>query len=255
MIASNYFNAGKMNVRIFNTRNEMGKCAGSDAAAKIKQLLKEKNQINVMFAAAPSQNETLKTLCEDPDIDWTKINAFHMDEYIGLDPTHPAGFRNYLSKAIFNKKPFASINYINGNADNPEEEALRYSKLLEKNHLDVCILGIGENGHIAFNDPEVADFRDKYRVKIVDLDERCRQQQVNDGCFKELEEVPRQALSVTIPGLLDADWMYCSVPGRTKAEAVLHVINDDITTKYPATILKTHEHAFLYIDEDAAELL
>lgn len=247
------FKCDKLRVRVFETRKEMGDCAGSEAAAKIKELLAEKESINVMFAAAPSQNETLACLVADKDIDWTRVNAFHMDEYIGLDEKHPAGFRNFLRRAIFDIKPFKSVNLLNGNASDPEQEALRYSKLLKDNKLDICILGIGENGHIAFNDPPVADFDDKEYVKVVQLESRCRQQQVNDGCFDKIDEVPTHALSVTIPGLCSAQWMYCSVPAPTKAEAVYHVVNDsEISTKCPATILRLQEHAFLYTDRDAA---
>lgn len=246
------FYCDKLRVRCFDTRKEMGDCAGKEAAEKIKELLKTKETINVMFAAAPSQNETLAALCADPDIDWIRINAFHMDEYVGLDEQHPAGFRNFLKRAIFSKKPFRTINLLNGNAEDPAREAERYGNLLKENPLDVCILGIGENGHIAFNDPPVADFNDKKYVKIVELEHRCRQQQVNDGCFDTIEQVPTHALSVTIPGLCSAKWMYCSVPAPTKAEAIYHVVNDNISTKCPATILRLQEHAFLYTDKDAA---
>ena len=245
------FYCGKLRTRVFGTRGEMGVCAGTEAALKIKELLAEKEEVNVMFAAAPSQNETLQTLMDDPDIDWSRVNGFHMDEYVGLDEKHPAGFRNFLRKAVFDRKPFKSVHLLNGNADNPEEEAERYEKLLKEHPLDVCILGIGENGHIAFNDPPVADFHDPKLVKVVKLDEICRKQQVHDGCFEKLQEVPTHALSVTIPGLCSALWMYCSVPAATKADAVYHVINDDVSTACPATILKEQRHAFLYVDFDA----
>ena len=245
------FYCDKLRTRVFATRDEMGICAGTEAALKIKELLAEKQTVNVMFAAAPSQNETLHTLMADPDIDWARVNAFHMDEYVGLDENHPAGFRNFLKRAVFDRKPFRTVNLLNGNAPDAEEEAERYSSLLKAKPLDVCILGIGENGHIAFNDPPVADFYDSKLVKVVELEQRCRMQQVHDGCFEKMEEVPTHALSVTIPGLCAAKWMYCSVPAATKAEAVYHVINDRISTACPATILREQEHAFLYTDQDA----
>ena len=242
---------GKMRVRVFDTRDEMGVCAGTEAALKIKELLSGKEEINVMFAAAPSQNETLQVLMADPDIDWSRVNGFHMDEYVGLDENHPAGFRNFLRKAVFDRKPFKSVHLLNGNANDPEEEADRYGKLLEEHPLEICILGIGENGHIAFNDPPVADFADTKRAKVVKLDRICREQQVHDGCFEKLEDVPTHALTVTVPGLCAAKGMYCSVPAATKANAVAHVVRDEISTACPATILKAQEHAFLYADEEA----
>ena len=249
------FYQDKMRVRFFDTRSSMGDVAGTEVAIKIKELLSCKETINVMFAAAPSQNETLATLIKDPDIDWTRVNAFHMDEYIGLDDSHPAGFRNFLKKAIFELKPFKSVNYLNGNAPDAQKEAQRYGQLLKDNPLDICILGVGENGHIAFNEPSVADFNDPVKVKVVELEPRCRQQQVNDGCFKTIDEVPTHALSVTIPALCEAKWMFCSVPAKTKAEAIMHMLRDPISTNCPATILRKQEHALLYTDKDAASLM
>lgn len=249
------FYANKLRVRVFDSRKAMGDAAGAEAARCIKELLAKKEVVNVMFAAAPSQNETLAALAEDPDIDWSRINAFHMDEYVGLDESHPAGFRNFLRRAIFDSKPFRSVNLLNGNAEDPEKEAVRYHELLAAHPLDVCILGIGENGHIAFNDPPVADFEDKMYVKVVELEEVCRMQQVHDGCFASLEQVPTHALSVTIPGLCAARYMFCSVPAATKAEAVKHTVEDPVSTACPATVLKEQEHACLYTDRDAGKYL
>ena len=249
------FYCDKLLVRVFDTREEMGQSAGKEAASCIKQLLAEKKSVNIMFAAAPSQNETLATLLADQEIDWSRINAYHMDEYVGLEPSHPAGFRNYLKRTIFDKKIFQNINLLNGNAEDIELEAARYAKILRDNPLDVCILGVGENGHIAFNDPPVADFNDSTYVKVVELEDRCRRQQVNDGCFEHIEDVPTHALSVTIPGLMQSKYMFCSVPAATKAEAVYHMINDNISTDCPATILKMHENARLYTDKHAGNLI
>lgn len=245
----------KLNVKIFDTRKEMGDCAGAECAACIKALLAQKPAINIMFAAAPSQNETLAALLADEKIAWDRINAFHMDEYVGISPTHPASFRNFLNKALFVRKPFRSVNLINGNASNPMAEAARYAKLLQDNPLDICLLGIGENAHIAFNDPSVADFKDPKDVKLVVLEEVCRIQQVHDGCFSELEEVPKTAYTVTIPALLRADFMFCSVPAPTKAQAVKHMLKDPVNPLCPATILRTKENARLYLDADSANLI
>ena len=246
------FTTGKLRVRVFETRQKMGECAGAEAAACMKKLLSEKEEINVIFAAAPSQNETLATLCADKDIDWSRINAFHMDEYIGLEETHPASFRNFLRRSIFDRFPFKTVNLINGNAESIDEEIARYTKLMNDHPADICILGVGENGHIAFNDPWVADFDDPAVIKAVTLDERCRIQQVNDGCFQQLSDVPTKALTVTIPGLCRAKYMYCSVPAATKAEAIGNMLSGEVTVDCPASILTRHENAFLYTDRDAA---
>jgi len=246
------FMAEKLKVMAFDTRAAMGTRAGEDAAAYIKALLAQKESINVMFAAAPSQNEVLEYLKGEDGIDWSRINAYHMDEYVGLDEKHPAGFRNFLKRALFDSLPFKSVNLINGNAPDANEEAARYGKLLDENPLDLCVLGIGENGHIAFNDPPVADFNDKVSVKVVELEQRCRQQQVNDGCFAAIDQVPTHALSVTIPALTRAKKMVCVVPAPTKADAVYHTVNDPVSTACPATILRTHPDCCLYTDSDSA---
>ena len=246
---------GFLRYKVFDTREAMGACAGSEAAAKLKELLREKEEVNVMFAAAPSQNETLETLMAEPEIEWERVNGFHMDEYVGLDENHPAGFRNFLKNAVFSNKNFKSVNLINGNADDPEKEAECYSALLKSHPLDICVLGVGENGHIAFNDPAVAEFHDAKHAKVVELDERCRMQQVHDGCFAELKEVPTHALTVTIPGLCAAEWMYCSVPAATKAEAIDRMIHGEISEECPCTILREQPHAFLYTDKEAGSSL
>lgn len=249
------FYADKLHVRVFDSRRSMGNCAGMEVASCLKRLLEEKETINVMFAAAPSQNETLEALIHDSDIDWSRVNAFHMDEYVGLDESHPAGFRNFLKRAIFDRKPFRSVNLLNGNAEDPAAEAQRYHELLKAHPLDVCILGIGENGHIAFNDPPVADFEDEMFVKIVQLEAICRMQQVHDGCFETIDDVPMYALTVTISGLCQSRYMFCSVPAETKAEAVKHTVLDPVTTACPATILRRQENANLYTDADAGRHL
>ena len=242
----------QLHVRAFDTRQEMGDCAGQEAAACLKRLLAEQDEVNVIFAVAPSQNETLAALCAAEGIDWSRVNAFHMDEYIGLSDTHSASFRHFLRKAIFDRFPFKSVNLIDGSAEDISAELARYTELMNSHPADICILGVGENGHIAFNDPWTADFNDPAVIKAVDLDERCRMQQVHDGCFDRIEDVPRQALTVTIPALCRARFMFCSVPGSTKADAVARMLQGDVTVDCPATILRRHAHAALYIDRDAA---
>lgn len=248
------YKVDKLEIKIFDTRDDMGKTAGVEAATYMKKLLSEKESISVMFGAAPSQNEVLESLCNS-DVDWTRVNAFHMDEYVGLSKHHPAGFRNFLNRAIFDRLPFKSIQLINGNAENLEEECARYEKLLKDYQLDVCMLGIGENGHIAFNDPGVADFHDPVIVKVVEVDDVCRMQQVHDGCFSTLDEVPKSAITVTVPGLCAATKMYCTVPAKTKAKAVKRTLEGPIDENCPATVLRQRDDTFLYLDEDSASLI
>jgi len=246
------FYQDKLHVYTFDTRKEMGDCAGTQAAEVIGALLAEKDEVNIIFAAAPSQNETLAAL-KAANIDWTRINAYHMDEYIGLPDEHPAGFRNFLKAALFDDLPFKTVNLLNGNAPVIEEEIARYESLLREHPVDVCMLGVGENGHIAFNDPWVADFDDPALVKIVPLDEKCRNQQVHDGCFAELSQVPTHALTLTIPALTNARHMFCTVPAATKADAVKAMLSGEVTIDCPASILTKHADARLYTDRDAAQ--
>lgn len=249
------FYTDKLHTRVFDTREAMGQCAGEEIAQKLRELLASRDQVNIMFGAAPSQNETLAALASAGGIDWSRVNAFHMDEYAGLPKDHPAGFGNYLSRHIFSLLPFRSVNLINGGAADIDAEAARYSELLEKMPLDICVLGIGENGHIAFNDPHVADFRDPFKVKLVELDERCRMQQVHDGCFPTLDAVPKIALTLTVPALMQAAHLICTVPGRTKAAAVKAMLTGPIDTACPASILRSHAHAQMFLDTDSASQL
>lgn len=241
----------KLTVEIYDTRAEMGKAAGEKAAELIKAALAEKEEVNIIFAAAPSQNETLETLIGIEGIEWGRVNAFHMDEYIGLSADAPQGFGNFLKEHIFKHLPFKSVNYIDITAKDTDAECNRYSTLLKQNPVDIVLLGIGENGHIAFNDPHVADFEDIEIVKAVKLDDVCRQQQVNDGCFKTIDDVPQYALTLTIPTLVSAKHMVCTVPAATKAWAVEKTVNGEINEKCPATIMRKHESAIMYCDSDS----
>ena len=249
------FTKDLLNVEIFETRDEMGKKAADDIAEGINKLLAQKDEINMIFAAAPSQNDMLLHLCEHTDIDWGRINAFHMDEYIGLSADAPQCFSNFLKNAIFDKKPFKTVNYINAAATDAKAECKRYSELLKKHPVDIVCMGIGENCHIAFNDPHVADFNDNKMVKVVELDDVCRMQQVNDGCFEKLSDVPKYALTLTIPVLVSATYNFCVVPASTKAWAVNETISAEISEKCPATILRKKENAIMYCDSDSSKLL
>ena len=249
------FIAAKLKVIINDTRAQMGAAAAFGVATALRTLLREKEIVNMIFAAAPSQNEFLKILSEQEDIPWEKVNAFHMDEYIGLDSSAPQRFGNFLKEGIFDKLPFGNVFYINGNIDDPAHECERYSNLLNQYPVDIVCMGIGENGHIAFNDPHVADFKDEALVKIVDLSEESRIQQVHDACFDVLEDVPAAAITLTIPALLRADIICCVVPGMHKAEAVYNTIYSEVDPRNPATILRPHNNATLYLDKDSASKL
>ncbi len=249
------FTKGMLEVRIFTDREGMGKEAAINVSDAIQKLLEAKDEINMIFAAAPSQSDFMKELIADKAIKWEKINAFHMDEYIGLEKDAPQGFGNFLKRHLFNQVPFKSVHLINGLAENPEAECKRYADLLDNNPVDIVCLGIGENGHIAFNDPPVANFNDPKQVKVVELDLPCRQQQVNENLFKGLELVPTHAITITIPALLRAQQMFCMVPAKNKANAVYDTLNSEISEACPASILRTKEGVILYLDKDSASLL
>lgn len=254
-IETRTFKKEMLTVKIFINREEMGKDAANDVSAAIEELLNKKDEINIIFAAAPSQNDFFKELTDDKRIEWERINAFHMDEYIGLDKKAPQAFGNFLRERIFDQVPLKNVFYLNGLAEDSAQECKRYSNLLAKYPVDIVCLGIGENGHIAFNDPPVADFNDKEMVKIVKLDEASRQQQVNDKCFSSLDKVPVTAYTLTIPALMRASNMFCIVPTVLKAEAIQKTLNDEISEACPSTILRTKKNAVLYLDEESASLL
>lgn len=241
-------------IKIFESREELGKAAAYDAGAYIGEQLKGKQELNCIFAAAPSQNEFLKHLILQ-DIDWSRINAFHMDEYIGLKEGDHRMFSSFLNLNIFSKVPFKNVYYIHKKDKSMDEQVSAYTELIKRHPVDITFMGIGENGHIAFNDPHVADFNDKHLVKVVELDERCRIQQVNDGCFKTLDEVPKSAITLTIPALMKAKKVLCMVPSHTKAEAVRNTVLGEISEKCPAAIMRRHTDAALYIDRESGEYL
>lgn len=240
----------KVDLYISDDRKEMGKVAADHAEATIKALLEEKEEINCIFAAAPSQNDFLADLITR-DIDWKRINAYHMDEYVGFGLGHKDSFNHFLTSHIFGKVPFKSVNLING-ANEKEAEALRYSALLDAIDVDITFMGIGENGHIAFNDPAVADFHDVKTVKVVELDSVCRQQQVNDKCFPTIEDVPEHALTVTIPKLTSSKYIFCIVPTEKKHAATKAALTGPVSEVCPASILRNTDNVRMYIDKDCA---
>ena len=243
------FVVDQLSVRVYATREQMGRAAGCLAAKAIADCIARQGSARVIFAAAPSQNETLAALMADPSVDWGKVTAFHMDEYIGLPVGAAQRFSHYLKERVFDRVTFAAVHLLG--LQPPESDCENYAKLLAEKPIDVVCLGIGENGHIAFNDPSVADFNDPQLVKIVTLEQACRQQQVNDGCFPNIDAVPEQALTLTIPALMGAATLVCTVPGRTKHKAVRATLNDEISTRCPATILRTHKNCAMFLDTDS----
>jgi len=244
-----FYGTSSMDTEIFATRQEMGIAAAKAAADFLRHSLSAQETVRAIFAAAPSQNEMLAALVEAKGIDWNRVEAFHMDEYLGLDTAAPQRFARFLETRLFHKLPFRAVHLIDTDIAEPVEH---YERLLRSAPIDLVCLGIGENGHLAFNDPPVADFDDPVWVKVVELDETCRQQQVNDGCFATLNDVPRQAITLTIPALLSGKRLVCTVPGPTKRQAVFRTLNDPISTTCPATVLRTHSACTLFLDKDSA---
>lgn len=246
--------AEQLQWEVYANRSQMGQMAASVLAEKIGLILKDKAEVNIVFASAPSQNDLLASLAGIPGIEWSRVNAFHMDEYIGLSEEAPQKFSNYLRDGIFRKVTPGKIFYIDGSAD-PDRECQRYSQLLLEYPTDICCLGIGENGHLAFNDPHVAYFNDPLLIKKVNIDDTSRMQQVHDGNFERMEDVPKLALTLTIPALLKAKFAIAVVPGPTKAQAVYRTLNESISEECPATILRRHAGSYLFLDQDSAQLL
>ena len=243
------FKVDELEVRVYDDRVLMGSAAAEMVGARINALLERQATVNIVFAAAPSQNEFLEIL-GGQIIDWRRVNAFHMDEYIGL--INGEGFGNFLRERLFSRIALGNVYYLNGSAADLSEECRRYSDLLEAHPTDIVALGIGENTHLAFNDPHVARFDDPVLVKIVDLDEDCRRQQVNDGCFATIGEVPTHALTLTVPALMAAAYVVAIVPGIRKSEAVRHTLNSEISEGHPSTILRRHPNAVLFLDRESA---
>jgi len=249
-------NAPQLNLA--ETRADMGDRAASHAIQILQSVLSNQPRARVMFACAPSQDEFLAALVarSRDAIDWSRVTAFHMDEYVGLAASHPACFRQYLHSHLLNHLPsLSAFELIRGEASDTDAECARYAAMLDEAPLDLICLGIGENGHIAFNDPPVADFADSHAIKVVQLDLACRQQQVNDGCFPTLAAVPTHALTVTIPVFRRARVLSVVVPGPRKAAAVRATLHDPVSTACPATILRTHPAATLFLDQASAAKL
>lgn len=237
-------------VHVAKSRAAMGNRAAADIAREIRASLRIQPGVRMVFAAAPSQTEMLAALCNEKDIDWSRVTAFHMDEYLGLDAGAPQRFGMWLKQAIFHRLPFGAVHLMEPGGD-PAQAAADYAVKLNAAPIDLVCCGIGVNGHLAFNDPP-ADFDDPLTVKIVELDAQCRQQQVNDGCFAAIGDVPTHALTMTIPALLAGVAVFCTVPGAAKKEAVRRALLGSIDPMCPASALRRHPRCAMYLDRDSA---
>jgi len=244
-----------LDVRIFGTSEEMGEAAAAFVSESLTTAIQEKDAAALILATGASQFEFLNALKRDDSIEWSKITIFHLDEYLGMDEHHPASFRKYLRERILDDVKPGQVHYIEGDTDNVEGEVLRYENLLRTHEVDVACIGVGENGHLAFNDPHDADFNESRLVKIVELDDRSRQQQYGEGWFESIGEVPARAITLTIPAILRSKVISCVVPAQRKAEAVFKTLNGPISTDCPATILRRHGNAVLFLDSHSASKL
>jgi glucosamine-6-phosphate deaminase len=248
--------AGTLVVRVSENREAMGKAAAAEAASRIRGLAAEHETVPVIFATGESQLATLRALTAMTDVPWNRIVGFHMDEYIGLPENHPASFRRYLRENLTQRVPLLRFYEIAATDGDPRNVCRDYANLLRAHEPLLCLLGIGENGHLAFNDPGEADFNDPDDVKIVSLDQACRQQQVNEGWFPTLADVPPRAVTLTIPMLLRVPTLIASVPGVRKAHIVKRTLEEPVSTQCPSTILRTHPNAIAFLDrESAAEIV
>lgn len=239
-----------MKVHVAESRVELGHTAASHIAMVLRTRLREQERVRMILAAAPSQSEMLAALIQEPEIDWPRVTVFHMDEYIGLSENAPQRFAHWLRSAFADHVPLARFEPINP-GDSPQETCDQYANLLAEAPIDVVLLGIGTNGHLAFNDPP-ADLEDPEAVRIVTLDHMCREQQVLDDCFAAFEDVPRQAITLTVPALLAGHELFCCVPGQLKSAAVKAMLELPVSGEYPATALRTHPRCNLYLDRDSS---
>ena len=229
----------------------MGEAAAGFVSQHLHEAIQKNGAANLILATGTSQFSFLEAL-KKKDIDWEKITVFHLDEYIGISDQHPASFRKYLKERILDEVHPGEIYFLNGDDENLTLVIKNYEKLLDNHPIDVACIGIGENGHIAFNDPPVADFNDPHKVKVVELDIACRMQQLGEGWFPSFEDVPGKALSLTIPAIMKSNAISCFVPDKRKSTAVYNTLYGEITTACPASILRKHPDTILWLDQDSA---
>src|SRR6266496_3975883 len=243
-----------MNVQIFNSKQKLGQGAAADAARIIRQAITEHGRAYLIAATGASQFEFLDALVREPNIDWTKTTFFHLDEYVGLPESHPASFRKYLKERIVDLVHPGIFHFVNGNAPNPTLECRRLGELIATCTIDAAFVGIGENGHLAFNDPP-ADFDTEEPYIVVQLDEGCRRQQLGEGWFSSLEQVPRTAISMSIRQILKSENILCIVPDKRKDKAVKDSLEGEVGPSHPASVLQQHPHTTIYLDTDSVSLL
>ncbi|HET9086693.1 MAG TPA: glucosamine-6-phosphate deaminase [Acidobacteriaceae bacterium] len=246
------FQVDKVKIEVYPTSETAGAAAAQAAADAFLELAGSRESFGVIFATGASQIETLRALTSIPGLPWSKVCGFHMDEYVGMSPGHPASFRRYMREKLTQKVSMREFHEIEGSSPNPERVCSDYSNALRSAIPQLCLLGIGENGHLAFNDPPVADFDDPVDMKVVQLDAVCRQQQAAEGWFSSLVEVPERAITLTIPTLFRVPRLIASVPGRRKAHIVRRALEEPVSTGCPATILRTHPDATIYLDRESA---
>ena len=249
------FTVDSLPVRVFGCLDDLAVAAAHAAHECLREAARRQGQAAAILASAASQVKFLEVLTGLSDLDWSRVTLFHMDEYLGISDQHPASFRRFLREHVVQKVKPGACHYLAGDALESIQECDRYAGLLQAQPIDLCCLGIGENGHVAFNDPPVADFNDPRAVKIVKLDEACRRQQVGEGAFPNVDAVPQYALTLTIPTLCAAERLLCVVPERRKARSVKDTLRGPIQTTCPASILRRQAHATLYLDAESASLL
>ncbi len=249
------YSVDRLRVRIFSTLGDLAAAAADDAAAVLKAAIGARGRARAIIATGNSQDQFLDQLVQRSGIDWARVELFHMDEYLGMPITHPASFRRYLKQRVFDRVKPKAAHYLEGDALEPLKAMRDYAAQLAAAPVDLCCLGIGENGHLAFNDPPVADFADPETLKLVKLDEKCRRQQVGEGHFPHLDAVPAYAITLTIPALCRVGRMIAVVPEKRKADAVKASLEGPIATNCPGSFLRQQAHAVLYLDADSASLL
>jgi glucosamine-6-phosphate deaminase len=242
-----------MIVRVFEDKSSLGRAAAEQAASAIRHAIGERELARIIAATGTSQIEFLDALTKADNIDWQRVEMFHLDEYVGLPITHPASFRKYLLERLIHKTGMAQYHLLEGNGD-PREVTRRVGEVLSSVRVDVAFVGIGENGHLAFNDPP-ADFETEEPYLVVTLDEACRRQQVGEGWFASISEVPRQAISMSVRQILKAKEIIAVVPDARKAPAVKLCFEGEISPMTPASILRTHPATTVYLDRESASLL
>lgn len=253
--AARSFKIDALSVQVFDTLDDLARDAADEVNEYLRETLRQKGSAAVILATGNSQIQFLKRLVALEGVDWSKITLFHMDEYLGIDPNHKASFRKYMRERVQTLVKPKAFHFLEGDTDLPLDECERYEGLLKAQAIDLCCLGVGENGHLAFNDPPVARFEEKHLVKLVKLDDACKMQQVKEGHFPSLEEVPPYAFTLTIPALCSARKMVCIAPEKRKAEAIRNALTGPITTECPASFLRKQKHCTLLLDHDSVGAL